>query len=165
LSIDTFRVGIVLAAEIATFVVGKPILGGLSDRIGRGRPIVLGLAVGGAAMLAAQFATTFYQLISIAVLYGLGFSLVTSSTPPLVSELTRKELYGVAMGFLGTIMDVGQVLGPILTGFILAAGFGYSGSFMSLAFVLFAAAIIFSSIRHTHNSSRSESLSAEGTGE
>ncbi len=165
LNIDTFRVGIVLAAEIATFVVGKPILGGLSDRIGRGRPIVLGLVVGGVTMFAAQFAVTFYQLVLIAVLYGLGFSLVTSSTPPLVSELARKELYGVAMGFLGTIMDVGQVLGPIVTGFILAAGYGYSGSFMSLGLLLFSAAIIFSGIRHTCNLSSSESLSAEGTGE
>lgn len=165
LNIDTFRVGIVLAAEIATFVVGKPILGGLSDRIGRGRPIVLGLVVGGVTMFAAQFAVTFYQLVLIAVLYGLGFSLVTSSTPPLVSELARKELYGVAMGFLGTIMDVGQVLGPIVTGFILAAGYGYSGSFMSLGLLLFSAAIIFSGIRHTRNLSSSESLSAEGTGE
>jgi len=148
LGIDLFQIGIVLAAEIATFVIGKPIMGGLSDKIGRRKPIILGLLVGAVSMFAAQFVTSFYQLVMISIVYGLGFSLVTSSTPPLVSELTRKELYGVSMGFLGTIMDVGQVLGPIVTGFILAAGYGYSGSFTSLGLLLFLTALIFFGVHH-----------------
>lgn len=161
--IDSLRIGIILAAEILTFVIGKPIMGGLSDKIGRKRPIVLGLVVGGVSMLATQLATSFYQLVFISVVYGLGFSLVTSSTPPLVSELTRKELYGSAMGFLGTIMDVGQVLGPIMTGFILTAGFGYSGSFTSLGLLLLLSAIIFSGTRHRRDMSNPESLSGGDT--
>lgn len=95
-------------------------------------------------MVATQFAISFPELIMVSVTFGLGFSLVTSSTPPLISEVCRKEVYGSAMGFLGTIMDVGQALGPILTGFILAATAMYSVSFMSLGLLLFACAIIFS---------------------
>nr|MDO8100680.1 MFS transporter [Candidatus Njordarchaeota archaeon] len=144
LGVNSLLVGIILAAEIVTFVLAKPIMGKFSDRIGRRKPIVIGLALGGVAMVATQFAVSFPELVLVSVAYGLGFSLVTSSTPPLVSEVSRKEVYGSAMGFLGTIMDVGQALGPILTGFILAAGLGYSGAFTSLGLLLFFSGIIFS---------------------
>jgi MFS family permease len=144
LNIDPFLTGIVLTSEIVTFVLAKPIMGKLSDKIGRKKPIVLGLVLSGIPMMATQFAVTFPELVVVSVTFGLGFSLVTSSTPPLVSEACRKEVYGSAMGFLGTIMDVGQALGPIVTGFILAATALYSVSFMSMGLLLFASAIIFS---------------------
>jgi DHA1 family multidrug resistance protein-like MFS transporter len=124
--------------------LAKPIMGRFSDKIGRKKPIVLGLVLGGVPMVATQFAVTFPELVVVSVTFGLGFSLVTSSTPPLVSEACRKEVYGSAMGFLGTIMDVGQALGPIVTGFIFAATALYSVSFMSMGLLLFASAIIFS---------------------
>jgi MFS family permease len=158
LGIDILMTGVILAAEVLTFVVGKPLMGGLSDRVGRRRPILLGLLVGGISMVTTQLATTYYELILVSVVYGLGFALVTSSTPPLVSELTRKEVYGSAMGFLGTIMDIGQALGPIVTGFILAAGFGYSGSFTSLGLLLFLSGVVFWANRQNRGVSHSESL-------
>jgi MFS family permease len=144
LGFDLSLIGIILAAEIVTFVLAKPIMGRLSDKVGRKKPIVLGLILGAVPMIAIQFAVTIPELALVSVTFGLGFSLVTSSTPPLVSDVCRKELYGSAMGFLGTIMDVGQVLGPIVTGFVLAATALYSVSFMSMGLLLFVSAIIFS---------------------
>jgi MFS family permease len=73
--------------------------------------------------------------------------MVTSSTPALVSELTSKELMGIGLGFLSTIMDVGQTLGPIITGFILGAGMGYMGSFVGIATVISIAALCFVAVR------------------
>ena len=69
--------------------------------------------------------------------------MVTSSTPALVSELTEESLVGTGMGFLGTIMDVGQTLGPIITGFILATSLGYVGSFLALMAIILATCTIF----------------------
>jgi len=77
------------------------------------------------------------------VAYGLGFSMVTSSTPALASELVSIKLVGGAMGFLGTIMDVGQTLGPIISGLILATNLQYYGVFPSLSFVLLFSCTIF----------------------
>jgi MFS family permease len=79
----------------------------------------------------------------LSMMYGAGFAAVTSSTPALVSELTDEALMGTAMGFLGTIMDVGQTLGPIITGFILSTRLGYAGSFAVLATILLATCAIF----------------------
>jgi len=144
LGINSLLTGFVLTAEVVTLVLAKPIMGKFSDKIGRKKPIILGLAISGAPMVATQFAVSFPELVLVSVTFGLGFSLVTSSTPPFVSEVCRKEVCGSAMGFLGTIMDVGQALGPIITGFILAATAAYSVSFMSLGIILFTCAIIFS---------------------
>jgi len=118
-------------------------MGALSDRIGRKPLIVFGSVVGAAALVLFPLTTHFYLILALSVVYGLGFSMVTSSTPPLVSELTSKELVGTGMGFLSTIMDVGQTLGPIVTGLILGFGFGYVGSFVGIAAILLAACFVF----------------------
>jgi len=95
------------------------------------------------ALTAVSFTTQFLWLLPISVLYGVGFSMVTSSTPALVSELTEERLVGTGMGFLGTVMDVGQTMGPIITGFILATGSGYVGSFSALAALLLIVSLVF----------------------
>jgi len=60
-----------------------------------------------------------------------------------MSELVPKELVGTSMGFLSTIMDVGQALGAIISGFILATNLQYYGVFPSLTFVLLFSCMVF----------------------
>jgi MFS family permease len=88
------------------------------------------------------------------ILYGFGFSMVTSSTPALTSELAEETLVGTGMGFLGTIMDVGQTLGPIITGFILATNLGYQGSFLALTAILLVCCAIFAMAKTARNCSQ-----------
>ena len=94
-------------------------------------------------MLAVPYTTQFLSFLVISTAFGLGFSMIISSTPALVGDLVRKDSYGTAMGFLATITDVGQMLGPIATGFILAT-LGYSDSFLSLGAILLAVCVFFS---------------------
>jgi len=47
------------------------------------------------------------------LIYGLGFATVLSSTHALTSDLVPTELVGTSMGFIDTVMDIGQTLGPI----------------------------------------------------
>ncbi len=47
------------------------------------------------------------------------------------------------MGFLYTTMDIGQTLGPVISGIILATTLQYTGLFASLSLILFASSIIF----------------------
>jgi MFS family permease len=77
------------------------------------------------------------------LIYGFGFAMVTASTPALVTELVPKELVGASMGFLDMLMDVGQTIGPIITGFILASYLAYQGSFPALALVLLSSSAVF----------------------
>ncbi|MBT9591284.1 MAG: MFS transporter, partial [Thiobacillus sp.] len=49
--------------------------------------------------------------------------------------------YGSSMGVLRTVMDVGQSIGPVLTGFMVGA-VGYGSAFTLLAAILVAAALM-----------------------
>ena len=140
---DSLSIGVIMGSQLAVIPILKPLMGKLSDKTGRRLPIVLGSLVSAFTLAIVPFTTYFPLLLLISMLYGLGFSTVTSSTPALVSELTEESLVGTGMGFLGTVMDVGQTLGPIVTGFILATSLGYSGSFLALTAILLMSSTIF----------------------
>jgi len=144
IGLDALRIGIVAGAQLAAIALVKPFAGRFSDKVGRKTPIVVGLMVGSVPLIVTPFASSFPEIVLVSVVYGIGFSLVTSSTAPLVSDLVSKELYGSALGFLSTIMDVGQTLGPIVTGFVFATAFGYLGAFVSLGIILLVFSLVFS---------------------
>lgn len=135
--------GLVSTCIIGSAIFVKPYMGRVSDKIGRRMPILIGCIISAIPLLVIPFVTDFIVLILLAIVYGFGFAAVTASTPALISELVPKELVGTSMGFLDMIMDVGQTLGPIICGFILATYLQYYGLFPSLAFVLLISCLIF----------------------
>jgi MFS family permease len=141
--LNKFLTGVIITSIIGVAIFAKPYMGRVSDKIGRQIPIVVGCIVSGLSLLAFPFVTDFWVLLLLVLIYGFGFATVTASTPALISELAPKELVGTSMGFLGTIMDVGQTLGPIVSGFILATNLEYCGVFPSLTFVLLFSCVIF----------------------
>lgn len=140
--LDPSLIGVILGMQLALIPVVNPFMGRLSDRVGRKIPIILGLTVSGLVLTLVSFTTQFLPLLLISVTYGLGFSMVTSSTPALVGDLAPKESYGAAMGFLAVLMDIGQMLGPVITGIILSS-FGYAESFVSLGAILLGFSVLF----------------------
>lgn len=140
---NKFLTGIIIMSIIGVAIFARPYMGRVSDRIGRRIPIILGCIISALPLLAIPFVTNFWVLLLLVVVYGFGFATVTASTPALISELVPKRLIGTSMGFLDTVMDVGQTLGPIISGFILATGFQYYGLFPSLTFVLLFSCIVF----------------------
>jgi len=146
--LDAFQIGIVLGSQIVAVILSKPFMGRLSDKIGRRIPIITGSMVSGLPLLLIPFSTQFTILVFLSIVYGLGFAVVTSSTPALASELAPRNLTGTAMGFLGMTRDVGQTIGPLITGIIVATNLGYQGSFPALTVVLVLSALVFALFRH-----------------
>jgi MFS family permease len=140
--IDPFLTGIIIASMVFMTVVMKPYMGRISDKTGRRVPITVGCVISALPLLVVPFVTDFWTLLILIVVYGFGFAAVTASTPALISELVPKEFIGTSMGFLDTLMDVGQTLGPIISGFIFA-GLQYRGVFPSLTIVVLLSATIF----------------------
>jgi MFS family permease len=142
--ISTFFIVLITGCQLLTIIFAKPILGRMSDEHGRNSFIVAGTLIGGMALLAVPFTEDPYFLIAISILYGVGFSSVTSSTVALVSDLCTQSASGSTMGFLNTVMDIGQAVGPIATGAIVGTSLGYVGGFWFMGIVLLVASVVFS---------------------
>ena len=144
--ISTFFIVLIAGSQLLTIVFAKPILGRMSDEHGRNRFILSGSVIGGLSLLAVPFTSDPWALIGISILYGVGFSSVTSSTVALVSDLCIGSASGSAMGFLNTVMDIGQAIGPIATGALVVTSLGYTGGFWFMGLVLVAVAAVFSAV-------------------
>ncbi len=143
---STLAIGGLFTGQILVVALTKPIMGRISDRHGRVPIIISGLALGGIVTGALAFSANWFVLIALVGLFGLGLATVTASTSALVADLSKASSRGSAMGLLSTIMDIGQSLGPILTGVMIGifAGttqyriaFGIVGIFMIAASLLY----------------------------
>jgi MFS family permease len=141
--LDLFSVGIITGSEIVALVVARPLIGRISDRIGRTKPIVVGIVASGILVAAIPFTTQFPVLLMLAVAYGVSFATVLSSTSPYVCDLVPASLVGASMGFLSTTMDIGQTLGPIVCGVIFATNLRYAGMFLFLSLLLAISIVVF----------------------
>jgi MFS family permease len=141
LGIPAWQIGILLGVQLVSIVFAKPLMGRVSDRVGRRQVIVPGLLLGAASVFLIPLVEGFAGLCVLSLGFGLGFATVTSSTAALVADLTRNGRFGASMGVLRTVMDVGQSAGPVLTGWTIATA-GYAAAFNLLAVVLLAAATL-----------------------
>jgi len=141
--LNSFLTGVIITSIIGVAIFARPYLGRISDRTGRKIPIVAGLITSGLPLLIIPFVSDFWILLLLAIIYGVGFAAVTAAASPLITELVPKDTVGTSMGFFDTVMDVGQTIGPIISGLIFAATLQYSALFFSLTFVLLLSCIIF----------------------
>ena len=141
LGIPAWQIGVILGVQLVSIVFAKPVMGRISDRVGRRRVILPGLLVGAASVLLLPVFPNVVGLSVLSLVFGVGFATVTSSTAALVADLTKDGRYGSSMGVLRTVMDVGQSIGPVLTGFIVGVA-GYASAFALLAAILAAAALM-----------------------
>jgi DHA1 family multidrug resistance protein-like MFS transporter len=140
--IPPWQIGIILGVQLLSVIVVKPLMGNLSDRLGRRAIIFPGLALGVISIALVPLTDNVFALSTLTVLYGAAFATVTSSTTALVADVTKNGQFGASVGVLRTIMDVGQTIGPVLTGFLIAA-WGYGVAFPVLAMVIAASAVLF----------------------
>ena len=147
---NLFLVGIITGSEIIALVVVRPLIGRVSDRTGRTKPIIIGIISSCLLIAAIPFTTQFPLLLLLAVGYGASFATVLSSTSPLVCDLVPATLVGASMGFLSTFMDIGQTIGPIVSGVIFATNLYYAGMFLSLSVLLIISIAVFAVSKRRH---------------
>jgi MFS family permease len=86
--------------------------------------------------------TDFIILVVLTLIFGLGESMVTSSTVAMVAEQTKARGHGTSMGVFGSLWDVGHASGPIFTGFLLSR-YDYLPSFAVISLILLMATVLF----------------------
>ncbi|MEE9429784.1 MAG: MFS transporter [Melioribacteraceae bacterium] len=140
LQITDFEIGIVVAAFSFVQFIFNPILGRLSDRIGR-RPIILvSLFITSIAYLWFSFADSFLILLLSRMLAGLGGSNI-SVAQAYIADITDETNRAKGMGLIGAAFGLGFVFGPMLGGMLSQYGYhivGYVSATFSFMAFLFA---------------------------
>lgn len=142
IGLTPYQIGAVLGLKIVVLTLTKPLMGRLSDRHGRHLPIVAGLLLGAAALALTPAAESFWSLLPVSLAFGLSMATVTASTAALVSDLAKEGSYGVALGTMSTIMDIGHASGPVVAG-LLIGSFGFTVAFPAIGLGLGLVGLLF----------------------
>ncbi|MCF8241220.1 MAG: MFS transporter [Melioribacteraceae bacterium] len=142
LGISDFGIGAVVAIYSLMQFLFNPVLGKISDRIGR-RPIILiSLLTTAVSYLIFSISSSFLILFLSRLLAGLGGSNI-GVAQAYIADITPKEQRSKGMGLIGAAFGLGFVFGPMIGGFLSKFSYAYAGygaaafSFMAFLFTVF----------------------------
>lgn len=136
------EVGLMFSVQAVTSFLSKPVMGRISDRVGRQPLIVLGLVICAATFISIPHVGSFALLLVLSSGFGFGEAVVSSSSAALVADSSEFKRLGAGMGMQGTVMDIGHASGPLLAGFLIAHA-SYQGAFAVIAGIQILAAVAF----------------------
>lgn len=123
----------------------QPLLGAVSDHLGRRKPVILGgLFLMGISTLGFVAAHRFTDLLLLRMLQGIGVAATVPASLALMTAASTQERRGGAMGIYTTMRMTGFAVGPLVGG-VLVTHFGFNTTFLTgagsifLSFVLVAA--------------------------
>jgi MFS family permease len=117
--------------------------GGLSDRVGRKRVIVIGWTIYAVVYVGFAASTTATTLIAWFLAYGVFFALTEGAEKALVADLTPAHRQGTAFGFYNAALGVGALGASVMFGFLYdrfgaPAAFGTGAALAGVAALLLA---------------------------
>lgn len=136
------EVGLLFTVQALTSFVSKPVMGRVSDRVGRQPLIMFGLLICAATFVCIPHVSTYAVLLLLSAGFGYGEAVVTSSSSAFVADSSEFKTLGAGMGMQGTIGDIGHASGPLLAG-LLIANMSYAGAFAIIAGIQLVAAAVF----------------------
>ena len=140
--LNAAEVGLLFTVQALTSFLSKPIMGRVSDRVGRQPLIMAGLLICAATFVCIPHVTHLAVLLMLSAGFGFGEAVVTSSSSAFVADSSEYKTLGTGMGMQGTIGDIGHASGPLLAG-VLIANMSYAGAFGMIAGLQLLAAAFF----------------------
>jgi multidrug resistance protein len=134
LGIGAGSIGLILSAYSIMQFIFAPLLGRLSDRIGRRPIIMLGLLGSSLSYLIYGFTDSFAGLLISRAVHG-ACAATISTAQAYIADTTEESKRAHAMGMIGAAFGLGFVLGPAIGGLL--------GAVSLRTPVLFAAALTF----------------------
>ncbi|KAJ5194180.1 hypothetical protein N7491_001515 [Penicillium cf. griseofulvum] len=124
-----YWVSALLMSEAGTALLMCPVFGFLVDR-GRTRrlPFIGALVILTACMLVLQLAHSIAAFVAARVLQGIAAALVVVASFALIGDAVAQERLGQTIGYLGSAIASGFLLGPFLGGIVYNSG-GYNAVF------------------------------------
>ncbi len=137
LGVGAGAIGLLLSAYSIMQFIFAPVLGRLSDRIGRRPIIMLGLLGSSLSYLIYGFTDSFAGLLISRAVHG-ACAATISTAQAYVADTTEESKRAHAMGMIGAAFGLGFVLGPAVVGLL--------GAVSLRTPVLFAAALTFTNL-------------------
>lgn len=118
--LEASAIGTIFGVQVVTALLTRPVMGKVSDRIGRRTLIFTALCACGVLISLLPLARSFALLLLFGLLWGLSTATVSAVAMAFITDLAKREQYGSAHGAYGTIFDLGEATGPVLAGVMLS---------------------------------------------
>ncbi len=126
---ESVRVGLLISFYGLINASLQPIMGAVSDRLGKRKPLIqLGLIVMAFATIAFVVAARFLDLLILRAIQGVGVALTVPASLALMATASEKQSRGGSMGVYSTMRMAGFATGPLIGGFLLDR-FGFNAAF------------------------------------
>jgi MFS family permease len=135
-------IGLLFSIQVISIALTKPLFGKLADRINKRVQIMIGIGILIITTLLIYSINNYGLMLINVLFFGLGMSLSTVATSTYISDNVDQESQGTSMGLLSGLMDVGQTLGPFLTGFLVTM-FSYQLGFYFSSVIALLSALFF----------------------
>ena len=140
LGMDIGRVSAVMSAFTFSWALLQPLTGHASDRLGRKRITVVGLAGSVISVASLTLTGSFTLLVACSLLLGVEAAFFYTPLVAMVSDIAPPELEGTLIGSYRFFRDMGYFVGPLLLGAI-ADGVGLATAFQTTSLILLAATL------------------------
>ncbi|PSP98346.1 MFS transporter [Halobacteriales archaeon QS_4_70_19] len=121
--VSVARVGLLMAAFTAPSIVAIPLVGALSDRVGRRPVLAAGLALLGVAGGAAALTTDFRVVVALRLVQGVGYCGIGPMLIASVGDLYGGEREATAQGLRFATVGLSLALFPVLAGLLVTRDF------------------------------------------
>lgn len=111
--------GAITLAYYAAAVVFAPLMGRLSDQIGRKEMILGGLTLFAVSEFLAALSPNFAIFLAARFLQGMGYASVFPVIFAYISDLFKEESRGKAIGYLGATATIGAASGGVIAGILI----------------------------------------------
>ncbi len=122
------QIGFLYTSGAVAGAVGSPFLGGLADRFGRKKILLLSMGGFAAVFSGYALARSYIPLFVIQVGEGISWAAMAAATTALVADLSTQEHRGKAMGIYNMTWNMGWIIGPSMGG-ILSDHMGFTFTF------------------------------------
>lgn len=126
------NIGWFYVASGTTSVLSRPLLGRVSDRIGRRYALIAGFAFQSVALVILAFATSLAIFIGAGVLYMIGLAMESATTLAIAVEKAKPEKRGKVLGTFSIALPLSNGVGALLCGSLVQWS-GFFGMYLAVA--------------------------------
>jgi MFS family permease len=140
-NVSVGEASVLITVYLVAMLIGQPLAGRLSDRVGNHRMVIWALVGFAACSVGAALAGTFALLVAARAAQAIFGAGLAPSVQSLMRGITPEHDQGRGFGILGSMIGVGAASGPVIGG-VLTAVFGWPAIFLVnipiVAFALYA---------------------------